>query len=593
MNERSHSQKKYNKQRFFFVSSPVRIWIYFCFSEYRIFSIAKIFTPANQHPHLISKATPSPPSTPAMGSCLSIVQQREQPSKGDDDVGGGNGDDNDIFLQSMARVGSRVYRHNPVISALEEHKASTYQHVHELVEQGIIDGFRGNNTTTIITNNNNNIGRGTNKTNNAATAINCHDNSTRDDLSSGKVGLTNLGNTCFMNCSLQCLSNTVPLTDYFLGYNFRSEINYENFLGTNGTLVSAYAELIKHIWLGSNSIHRPTMFKSSIEKFAPQFVGNEQHDAHELLAFLLDGMHEDLNRVKRNRQTTCYVQDKDCNGTNDEGDAIVAWSNYLQRNQSILVDLFQGQLRNTMTCRYRISSGVDVGGDRSCGHVNVKFDPFMYLSLPISERCRTLDDCLNLFCEEEFLSGDERWFCSKCQRLVDATKKIDLFMLPPILIIHLKRFEYNSHRWTKIDQSLSYPINNWDLSDFVKRKRGNSTTTNHGIFPMYDLYAVLHHEGDVGYGHYTAHAKNRFDGEWYIFNDSQCHRKVMNHNQDYESSSSAYCLFYNRVERIVSTEDYGSVEMKTFIRRQSISRPEMWPHLQRENAADWKSTQFG
>lgn len=548
-----------------------------------------------------------------MGSCLSSgersnnprqqgendqVQQRDQRSNpihqhrhhhqlNDYD----NNDDGD-YLQSMARVGSRVYRHNPIISALEEHKASTYQHVHELVEQGIIEGFRGRNNDTsrdntyLVPNTKNNTIANTATTTNGT-------------LSSGKVGLTNLGNTCFMNCSLQCLSNTVPLTDYFLGYDFRSEINYDNFLGTNGTLVSAYAELIKHLWLGSNAIYRPTRFKSSIEQFAPQFMGNEQHDAHELLAFLLDGMHEDLNRVKRNRQnknTSVFIQDNDCDGTNDEGDAIIAWSNYLQRNQSILVDLFQGQLRNTMTCRNRPSNGHS-GANGYCGHVNVKFDPFMYLSLPISEECSTLDDCLNLFCEEEFLSGDERWFCPKCQQLVDATKKIDLFMLPPILIIHLKRFKFIPTQWTKIDQPVTFPVNDWDLSEFMKKKRGNSTTTN-VMYPMYDLYAVLHHEGDVGYGHYTAHAKNRFDGEWYNFNDSQCHRRnVMNRKQDYESSSSAYCLFYNRVERVVSTsDDGGNAEKKTIIRRQSTSRPELWPHLQmmqREHAADWKSTRFG
>ncbi|KAL7432545.1 hypothetical protein ACHAXH_007010 [Discostella pseudostelligera] len=523
------------------------------------------------------------------------LHQQQHRQRRNDHYDGYSGN-NDAYIQSMARVGSRVYTHNPNISTLEEHRASTYQHVHELVEQGIIEALCVHNDTTYA---NTTTAAATTTT----TTTNTHDidGSTHDDLSSGKVGLTNLGNTCFMNCSLQCLSNTVPLTDYFLGYDFRSEINYENFLGTKGALVSAYAELIKHIWLGSNKIYRPSKFKYSLEQFAPQFVGNEQHDAHELLAYLLDGMHEDLNRVKRSRKSTnastYYIQDNDCDGTNDEGDAIIAWSNYLQRNQSILVDLFQGQLRNTMTCRNRISNS-KTESDGYCGHVNVKFDPFMYLSLPISDDCRTLDDCLDLFCEEEFLTGDERWFCPKCQQLVNASKKIDLFMLPPILIIHLKRFKFNptSYRWTKIDQSVSYPVNDWDLSEVMKKKRGNSTTNNR-IDPMYDLYAISHHEGDVGYGHYTAQTKNRFDGEWYTFNDSQCHRKVVNHKQDYEASSSAYCLFYNRVERVVgsSTADDdsgGDVEKKTIIRRQSISRPELWPHLQRENAAYWKSTRF-
>ena len=420
---------------------------------------------------------------------------------------------------------------------MAEQKASTYEHVHEIVNTGIVNDSSHNGTKN----------------------------------KSGKVGLINLGNTCFMASSLQCLSNTIPLTDYMIGYDYRSEINHDNILGTQGQLVSSYAELIKNLWLGSNSSYKPSTFKSKLSKFAPQFEGFDQQDSQELLSYLLDGIHEDLNRVKHKP----YIEDADCDGTNDEGDAITAWSNYLQRNQSIIVDMFQGQLRNTMTCR-----------NNGCGHVNVKFDPFMYLSLPISNECNTLDDCLELFCEEEILSGDEQWYCPKCKTHVDACKKFDLFMLPPILIIHLKRFKFSSSgQRSKIDKSIQYPLNDWNLS---KQKKSRS-----GIYPLYDLYAISQHHGNVGFGHYTAHAKNRFDGEWYNFNDSQCHR-VDPVNEQLGSGSSAYCLFYNRVERVSSQANgVGSVQKKTVIRRQSISRPELWPHLQREKISQWKSIRAG
>jgi len=98
----------------------------------------------------------------------------------------------------------------------------------------------------------------------------------------GVVGLRNLGNTCFLNSSVQCLSATIPLTDYFLGYNYRSEINKKNPLGTGGKLVVAYAELMKVMWLGKNTVIKPTSFKAQLEKFAPQFVGNHQHDSQEV-----------------------------------------------------------------------------------------------------------------------------------------------------------------------------------------------------------------------------------------------------------------------------------------------------------------------
>jgi ubiquitin carboxyl-terminal hydrolase 8 len=467
--------------------------------------------------------------------------------------GRGTTKNNRSVLRSIARVGSRVFRADPFQHddsigssnedknngrrnkrrTLEEHKASTYDHVHEIVNLGI---------------------------------------ETRQ--LSGKVGLNNMGNTCFMNTSLQCLSNTIPLTDYFLGYDYRGEINRDNFLGTQGALVASYAELIKHIWLGSDSSYIPEDFKLKLQQFAPQFEGSEQQDSQEMLAYLLDGIHEDLNRVKKRP----YIEEKDCDGTNDEGDAITAWSNYLERNRSIIVDMFQGQLRNTMTCRNKNKLHTD--GKSGCGHCNVKFDPFMYLSLPISDKCNTLDDCLQLYCEEELLEGDEQWYCPKCETHVDATKKIDLWMLPPILIIHLKRFKFSVFgERSKIDRSIRYQLSDWDLSQLKKSKSGS--------YPLYELYAISNHSGDVRRGHYTAHAKNRFDSEWYDYNDSQC-RRINPAEQNLGHDPSAYCLFYNRVEK-VEKRSGESTKRETIIRRQSVSRPELWPHLQRDQVKEWKS----
>ena len=87
-----------------------------------------------------------------------------------------------------------------------------------------------------------------------------------------------------MNSSLQCLSNTIPLTDYFLGYQFRREINRSNFLGTKGVLVEAYAALMKEMWLGKEPIVKPIRFKSQLQSFAPQFLGTRQQDAQEVLS---------------------------------------------------------------------------------------------------------------------------------------------------------------------------------------------------------------------------------------------------------------------------------------------------------------------
>jgi len=327
---------------------------------------------------------------------------------------------------------------------------------------------------------------------------------------------------------------------------------------------------MKHIWLGNESIVSPSKFKRKLERFSPRFAGGYQQDAQELLAFLLDGIHEDLNRVVKRP----YIEDVEGNGTNDEADAIIAWQRYLQRNKSVIVDIFQGQLRNTLTCTL-------------CSHKSVKFDPFMYLSLPIAEDgTLSLDDCLDLFCREEHLTDDNQWYCPKCKQHVDATKKFDLWTLPPILIVHLKRFKQNPHtgECSKIKQAINYPIRNWNLSHAVKYK-GDSAAEP--IF--YDLYAVSNHFGDFGSGHYTTYAMNRVDDQWYHFDDS---KTTLISESIVGDNDASYVLFYNRIINTVSSEDEAKdgkyPERRTFLSRvpvifrQSVNRPDHWPQLQSE-----------
>lgn len=184
---------------------------------------------------------------------------------------------------------------------------------------------------------------------------------------------------------------------------------------------------------------------------------------------------------------------------------------------------------------------------------------------------RTLEDCLNLYLEEDNLTGDNQWYCEKCKKHTDATKKTDLWVLPPILIIHLKRFKYDEYgrAGRKNEAALKYPISGWDLSTSI-RSRGGGT-------PVYDLYAVSNHLGGLSGGHYTAYALNRFDDQWYEFNDSR-YRTIDPHTT-FETSSSPYLLFYNRVPALVD-ESHPSNPRGILIRRQSVSRPELWPHAQ-------------
>ena len=182
----------------------------------------------------------------------------------------------------------------------------------------------------------------------------------------GLAGLGNLGNTCFMNSALQCLCHTPQLMYAFLSGEYKDDLNTDNPLGLGGKLASAFGSLLSKLWKPGASFVTPKHFKFMLSKFAPQFSGYSQQDSQELLSFLLDGLHEDLNRVKEKP----YREEKDADGRPDEEVALEAWDNYRARNDSVVVDTFQGLYKSTLRCP-------------ACGYTSVKFDPFMYLSLPL------------------------------------------------------------------------------------------------------------------------------------------------------------------------------------------------------------------
>jgi len=149
-----------------------------------------------------------------------------------------------------------------------------------------------------------------------------------------------------------------------------------------------------------------------------------------------------------------------------------------------------------------------------------------------------LDDCIDSFVTEETLPKSEAWYCRQCKDHKCAFKKFDLYMLPDVLIIHLKRFSYDRHWREKIDSYVDFPTENLDMSKWVVCDAEKKDAT-------YNLYAVSNHYGGLGGGHYTAFAKNLLDDKWYNLDDSS----VTPVDKESVKTSAAYVLFYTRSKK--------------------------------------------
>ena len=155
-----------------------------------------------------------------------------------------------------------------------------------------------------------------------------------------------------------------------------------------------------------------------------------------------------------------------------------------------------------------------------------------------------MKDCLEYFRQTEKLGADNAWYCNVCKDHVEATKRIEIYKVPPVLILCFQRFKsHNIYFKDKLEDKIVFPMENLDLSQYVLNQTnglGEQVTLN------YDLYAVSNHYGSLAFGHYTAYGKNPETGVWYDYNDSSISQLSAMGAESEVVSNAAYVLYYIR-----------------------------------------------
>lgn len=336
----------------------------------------------------------------------------------------------------------------------------------------------------------------------------------------GYTGLVNLGNTCFLNSSIQVLSHTYELQEFFNSNKFNKHI--KNIIDSE--LLKEYDELRKVMW-SNNGIISPNKFIFNVHKIARAkdrdvFTGFDQNDMPEFLLFMIDCMHNSI----------CRPMDVSISGDpkNDiDNIAIKCYElikNVYTKEYSEIMDIFFGIYITEISSVKKNNI-----------HRTIPEHYFM-LNLPIFSGGCNIYDCLDKFIDYELLEGDNQWFNEKTNKKEDVNKRLIFWSFPKVLIIVLKRFSEDGSK--KNSALVNCPIKNLKLTKYVKGYNASKY--------IYDLFGVCNHMGNLNAGHYTSFVKN-INNEWLHYNDD----KISKIDEKNIITPMSYCLFYRKKNNLL------------------------------------------
>jgi ubiquitin carboxyl-terminal hydrolase 8 len=372
-------------------------------------------------------------------------------------------------------------------------------------------------------------------------------------------GLPNIGNTCYLNSILQCLFSS----ELFIRFFTNKQIKLK---GDHIPVTISFVNLLKEYFNNEspNKLPDPREFKDIFSKRYPLFKGHDQQDAHEFLNCLLEAIHSNLEVSKTLKGS--IIHERDYIGLlNNSDEALLqnyikqsqeSWMKFLSNENTEIVRIFYGQTRSLVECQ-------------SCLKQECNFEPFNTLQLPIhlgltNKLETTLEKCIQEFEKPEIIPLDPNnsWKCPQCQQRTIVKKTLQIWKLPKILMIQLKRFDALSR---KMPIEVQFPLKNLKLYDYgynkLSEKVNDSNNSNelnqfNKLFEKkYNLYGMVNHHGNtILGGHYTSMVKLKKPNivekdstkpfQWCILNDGSS--KEINIYTKNVSSKDTYMLFYKQ-----------------------------------------------